>query len=223
MPLQKSLEFLTQLRHNNDRAWFNANKALYHEAKIEFENVIDTLIPIIKEVDPEIDVANAGECMFRIFRDVRFSHDKLPYKTNFGAFVARGGRKSPYAGYYIHLESGGSFAGGGIYRPEAKYLAAIRAHIYEHTAAFKKIIDSADFKRCFKDIYGEKLKSSPRDFPKDFEDIHLLAYKDYAVIQSIDDSQWESADIMNTLREIIEIQYPFNRFLNDAVKKVASF
>ncbi|MFZ5516086.1 MAG: DUF2461 domain-containing protein [Candidatus Zhuqueibacterota bacterium] len=222
MQLEKSLQFLTQLRSNNDRAWFNANRSLYEEAKIEFEKLIDALIPITKEIDPEIDVASASECTFRIFRDTRFSHDKLPYKTNFGAFVAKGGRKSPYAGYYFHLEPGGSFAGGGIYRPDAKYLAAIRSHIYENTEAFKKIIDSADFKQYFSEIYGDRLKSSPRDFPKDFADIHLLAYKDYAVIHRIDDFEWISEDIMKTLRGLIKIQYPFNRFLNDAVKKVAS-
>lgn len=220
MQLKKTLEFLTQLRDNNDRTWFHANKALYDEAKIEFEYFINAVIPIIKEIDSDVDVVNAKECTFRIFRDVRFSKNKMPYKTNFGAFISKGGRKSPYAGYYLHVEPGQSFVGGGIYMPESKYLNAIRTAIYENAEKFKGIINNEKFKTYFNEIYGEKLKSYPRGFPKDFADLDLLKHKHYAVVYSVDDSFWNSDKTQKNLKEIFESQYSFNAFLNDAIKKV---
>ncbi len=220
MQLKKSLLFLAQLQDNNDRTWFNANKSLYNEAKYEFEEFINALIPIARSVDPEIDVTNARECTFRIFRDVRFSKNKLPYKTNFGAFISKGGRKSPYAGYYIHVEPGQSFVGGGIYMPESKYLNAIRTAIYENAEKFKGIINKQKFKTYFNEIYGEKLKSYPRGFPKDFEDMELLKHKHYAVTHPVEDSFWNSDKTQKNLKEIFEAQYSFNTFLNDAIKKV---
>ena len=219
MDLKKPTQFLTQLRKNNNRSWFNANKAQYTEAKKEFEQFVEILIPIIKDIDPGIDVTSAKECMFRIFRDVRFSKDKLPYKTNFGAFIAKGGRKSPFAGYYIHLEPGESFVGGGVYMPESKYLKAIRTEIYENVEGYKKIINSAAFKKHFSGIYGDKLKSAPRDFPKDFEDIDLLKNKHYVVAQKVANSFWTSEKSIEELIKIFEIQFLFNQFLNRAIKK----
>jgi len=219
MDLKKPIKFLIQLRKNNNRSWFHANKALYNEAKKEFEQFIETLIPIIKDIDPEIDVTSAKECIFRIFRDVRFSKNKLPYKTNFGAFIAKGGRKSPFAGYYIHLEPSESFIGGGVYMPESKYLKAIRTEIYENSEDYKEIINSAAFKKHFSGIYGDKLKSAPRDFPKDFEDIDLLKNKHYAVAHKVANSFWTSEKLIEELTKIFRIQFLFNKFINRAIKK----
>ena len=219
MNLHKSFHFLLQLRENNNRSWFQENKKLYVTAKKEFESFIDALIPFVKEVDPEIDVMSSKECLFRIYRDVRFSKNKLPYKTNFGAFIAKGGRKSPYAGYYIHLEPFESFIGGGIYMPESKYLRAIRTEIFEDSEKFKKIISDPDFLEYFNGIYGEKLKSAPRDFPKDFEDIELLKYKHYAVTHTVGNEFWMSDNLFERIIEIFKAQYPLNEFLNRVVER----
>jgi len=142
MNLQITMDFLFQLRGNNNREWFNSNKDLYNEAKNEFEGFVNILIPTTKSIDSEIDVVSAKECTFRIFRDVRFSKNKSPYKINFGAYISKGGRKNPFAGYYIHLQPGESFVGGGIYMPESKYLKAIRKKIYENVDEYKGIINS---------------------------------------------------------------------------------
>ncbi len=220
MNLRTSIDFLLQLRENNDRGWFNENKALYTEAKEEFEKFVDILILVIKDIDPEIDVMSAKECTFRIFRDVRFSKNKQPYKTNFGAFVAKGGRKSPYAGFYAHIEPGESFVGGGVYSPESKILKAIRTAIYENPKKYKKIIDGAAFKKYFDGIYGDKLKIGPRDFPRDFEYIDLLKNKHYAVIHRVDDSFWTSEKLFEKLPKIFKAQLGFNAFLNEAIEKM---
>ncbi len=211
------LGFLKDLKVNNNRDWFKANDMRYQLAKNEFEDFIDEVIPALKKIDKEIDVLNAKDCIFRIFKDVRFSKDKNPYKTNFGAFIAKGGRKSKYAGYYIHVEPGKSFVGGGIYMPEAPELKAIREEIYNNSESFKKIINNPSFKKYFTEIYGDKLKTAPKGFPKDFKDIDLLKFKHYAVVHNIKDSFWNSENLLSNLSEIFKAQLPFNRFLNKAI------
>jgi len=219
MDLRLPINFLIQLALNNNRTWFNANRDLYNSARKEFNQFIDILIPVIKDIDPEINVLSAQECTFRIFRDARFSRGGSPYKTNFGAHIAKGGRKSSYAGFYVHMEPNGSFVGGGIYMPQPKYLKAIRTEIYENTQEYKAIINSANFKRYFDEIYGEKLKTAPRDFPKDYKDIDLLKNKHYAVTHNVDDAFWTSERLIEDLTQIFKAQYVFNRFLNKAIKK----
>ena len=133
------LLFLNELKNNNNRDWFHANKPKYNEAKVEFENYINNLIPEIGKFDNEIKHLEAKECIFRIFRDVRFSKDKSPYKPNFGAYIVKGGKKSGNAGYYLHIEPENSFLGGGIYMPPSNILKAIRIEIYENIDEFKSI------------------------------------------------------------------------------------
>lgn len=217
------LDFLNELAINNNRDWFKANDIRYRFARTEFEDFVEELIPALRKIDTDIDIQNAKDCVFRIYKDVRFSKDKSPYKTNFGAFIARGGRKSKYAGYYIHIEPGQSFIGGGIYMPEPDILKAIRNEIYINSAEFKKIINSGDFSKYFKEIYGEKLKTAPKGFPKDFKDIDLLKYKHYAVIHEVNDSFWNSKNLTENLLGIFKIQNSFNRFLNKAVDNDNNF
>lgn len=219
MDLRTSLNFLNNLRDNNNREWFQANKSQYQEAKAEFELFINILIPRLKDVDPEIDVFHAKECTFRIFKDVRFSKDKSPYKSNFGAFIARGGRKSHFAGYYVHLEPGASFIGGGAYMPQAPQLKAIRTDIVEHVATYKKIINKPTFKTYFPEIYGEKLKTAPRGFDKTWSDIDLIRNKHYAVVHNVEDAFWFKKDTMDEIIEIFKAQLPFNRFINNTILK----
>lgn len=220
MELRNTFEFLVDLRLNNERNWFKENENRYKLAKLEFENYIDLLIPELKKIDETIDVISAKSCMFRIFRDVRFSKNKEPYKNNFGAFIAKGGRKSPFAGYYVHFEPDGSFLGGGIYMPQPNYLKAIRTTIFNNPKKYMNIIDNPKFKEVFGGIYGEKLKTAPRGFPKDFPDIDLLRNKHYAVIKNIDSEFWFKKDNIKKATKIFEVQYEFNKYLNEIVKKV---
>ncbi len=221
MNLQKAVDFLEQLKANNNREWFQANKSRYEEARGEFEQLVAMLIPVARDKDPDVDVIAPKECVFRIFRDVRFSKDKSPYKTNFGALIAKGGRKSPYAGYYLHLEPGASFIGGGAYMPEAQYLRAIRNEIFENTEDYQAIVAHAEFRKLFGEPVGEKLKSAPRGFPKDFPAIDLLKYKHYAVTHAVDDEFWFSENLTGEIGNLFSVLYSLNRFLNNAIGKVA--
>jgi uncharacterized protein (TIGR02453 family) len=171
----------------------------------------------LNKVDPGINNLKAKDCIFRIYRDVRFSKNKEPYKSNFGAFMVKGGKKSNFAGYYIHIEPDQSFVGGGIYMPEPGILRSIREEIYTHTEEYKSIIGNKTFRKYFPEIYGEKLSTAPKGFPKDFPDIDLLKNKHYAVAHYVKDSFWTSKNIISDLTEIFSVQYRFNEFLNRAV------
>ena len=124
------LAFLNELAENNNREWFQANKPRYEEAKKEFENFVGQLIGEISKFDPQIKTVEAKNCLFRIYNDIRFAKNKAPYKTNFGASIAKGGKNGGYAGYYLHIENGASFVAGGVYMPQADKLKLIRKEIY---------------------------------------------------------------------------------------------
>lgn len=215
--MKNILNFLKDLKNNNNRDWFQTNKPVYDEVKKQFEEFVNILILKIKEFDTKVDVNSAKECTFRIYRDVRFSKTKEPYKTNMGAYIAKGGRKSEFAGYYIHLEPGGSFAGGGVYCPQPKVLKLVRDDIYNDVSTIKGILDDPAFKKVFPDMYGEKLKTAPRGFPKDFPDIDLLNYKSFTVVKSLTDKEIMSACFFDDLIEIFKIQKPFNDYLNGVI------
>ena len=219
MDLNIILEFLIDLKFNNNKIWFKENNDRYQKAKTEFEEFIEILIPKIKQIDKNIDVSSAKECVFRIFKDVRFSKNKEPYKINFGAFIAKGGRKSPNAGYYIHLEPDNSFLGGGVFQPEPAVLKSIRTEIFENAEEYKQIINNERFKKCFPEIIGEKLKSAPRGFAKDFIDIDLLKNKHYAVSHNVKNSFWLEDELFDNISDVFKEQYKFNQFLNNIVNK----
>ncbi|WP_299581910.1 DUF2461 domain-containing protein [uncultured Sunxiuqinia sp.] len=211
------LNFLTDLRKNNNRDWFNDNRKRYEEGKEQMLFFTELLIQEIHKFDESVPLIDPKDCLFRIFRDVRFSHDKSPYKTHMGSFIAPGGRKSRMAGYYIHVEPGNSFLGGGIWRPEAAELKAIRSEIYHHPEGFKEVIHDADFKNYYPSIEGEKLKTAPKGFPKDFEDIDLLRYKSYTFGLSLDDQTVLSDDFVGIAVDAFRELSKANRYLNYAL------
>ena len=128
------INFLKDLEQNNNREWFQANKVHYDTAKAEFETFINSLIPAIAKFDDSVKLITAKECIFRIFRDVRFAKDKSPYKTNFGAFIAKGGRKNHGPGYYFHLQPGECFLSGGVWMPSPDIMKKIRQEIFDKLA-----------------------------------------------------------------------------------------
>ncbi len=216
--LNPIFKFLKELRENNNRDWFNTNKDYYLENAEIFKVFIQKLILKIAEFDSSVLMLEPKDCVFRIYRDVRFSKNKAPYKNHFGAYIAKGGRKSDYAGYYIHLEPNATIVGGGIYRPKSEVLKAIRTEIYYNPEEFQQIITDKEFVNNFKRIYGESLKIAPRDFPKDFPYIQLLNHKSYATSRFFKDSEVLSADFMEKLIKLYKSQFVFNSFLNRAIE-----
>ena len=211
------LSFLSDLKNNNNREWFDLNRDRYLKAKTLFEEKVNLMIGEISHFDPSIGMPAAKDSIFRIFRDVRFSKDKLPYKTNFGAFVANGGRKTARAGYYIHIEPGASMVGGGIYMPEPDVVKKLRQEIYYNAAGFKKLIEEKKFKKTFGKLAEfDKLKRPPKDFDASFPDVDLLMYKSYTVMHPLADEVVLSDRFPQKVLEVCSTMKEFNQFLNKA-------
>jgi uncharacterized protein (TIGR02453 family) len=213
----KIIKFLENLKENNNRDWFKANKPYFEEVKQEFMDMVEYLIPALAVTNPALANLEAKDTIFRIYRDVRFGKNKSPYKISMGAIMTPGGRKSAFAGHYFHIEPGGSFLAGGAYSPPSDRLKSIRSEIYYNSTEFKSIITSVDFIKYFGEIEGSKLKRPPVGFPKDFADIDLLKFKDYTVFHKIDDDDISNPDFLKTSVSIFEKMNPFIGFLNRAI------
>jgi uncharacterized protein (TIGR02453 family) len=215
--MKQVLQFLQELSENNNREWFQLNRARYNESREKMVFITDILISEIRKFDPDIPYMDPKDCLFRIFRDVRFSNDKSPYKTHFGSFIARGGRKSLRAGYYIHIEPGGSFIGGGLYRPPADSLKSVRRQIERHPGSFLEIISHPSFKAVFPAMMDDQLKTAPRGFAKDHEYIHLLRYKSYVFSSHLGDEVLQHGDFMKIMVNAFGELYKLNAWLNEAL------
>lgn len=210
--------FLKELKENNHKEWFDINRDRYQFLRNEFVDFINDLITGISLFDKEIRHISAKDCVFRINRDIRFSPDKTPYKTNFGAFIAKGGRNSGNAGYYLHLEPGGCFLAGGIYMPPSPVLKSLRKSIYENFAEFMDILSEPLFKKHFgSKLWGEQLKTAPQGYPKDFPGIDYLRFKHFTVMKNIPDSLYQKPGYADEILQTFRAMGPFNAFLNHAV------
>jgi uncharacterized protein (TIGR02453 family) len=214
------LSFLSALEKNNNREWFEKNKSVYLSAKNSFDDFVLTLIQVAKSIDPDIGSLEPKNCTYRIYRDVRFSKEKTPFKTNFGAYISKGGKNSEWAGYYLHIDPSDSFIAGGKYQPEGPALKAIREAIFYEPENFRAIIDKPSFKKHFAGIMGETLKTAPQGYPKDHPDIDLLKYKGYAVFQPLSIQDLKSPDLLKEITSAWKELKVFNDFLNRAMEHV---
>ncbi len=217
--MEKVLQFLEDLSENNNREWFNKNRSRYEESRDKIVFFIDVLINEIKVFDPSIAGVNPKDCIYRIFRDVRFSKDKRPYKTNFGAFISQGGRKSIYPGYFFHIEATQSFFGGGIYMPEPAILKTVRKFIAENGAEFLEIINEPEFKAVYPELYNHQLKTAPRGFAKNHEFIDLLKYKSYVFVKYSDNKIIKENSFIDDMVQAYRQLYNANVFLREAIER----
>lgn len=214
------MDFLRALAVNNNREWFEANNDYYKRAKVKFEEGAARFISLVQEVDSSVGAQEVKHCTYRIYKDVRFSRDKSPYKINMGVFVVMGGKKSGNAGYYIHIEPDACFFGGGLHCPEPANLLSVRNAILHNGEQFHGILEKPSFKKAFNGIDCDALKTAPKGFPKDFKYVDLLKFKSYTVGRSMHDDEAFKADFKDKIKgEIAEIK-PFISFLNDGLKVI---
>lgn len=215
-----TIQYLKNLKNNNNRDWFEVNRDKYTAAKSDFEVFVGSVIAYLGKKDEQYNILKPKDCIFRINRDVRFSKDKSPYKSNFGAAFQIGGKKSGNAGYYIHLEPGNSFVGGGIWMPEAEQLKKIRQEIDYNFKDFKKIVLSKKFIDTYKELDKEGgLSKPPKGYDANNEAVEYLKLKNFVTGVKISDEQWCNTNIMKEIKTYFDILTPFIIFLNEAVKK----
>jgi len=213
---KSTLDFLTSIKCNNNRDWFIANRPRYLDAKENFESLVQEIINNLIVIEPIMKGLEAKSCVFRINRDIRFSNDKTPYKSHFGAFIVQGGKKNgdKFAGYYFHIEPGKSIMAGGAYTPPSPWLAAIREKISDNADEFIKITHTKDFIKYFGSIDGEKLKTVPKGYSKDNPNIELLKYKSYLVVNEASDKLVLSNNFMDHVINVFKAMKPLNEYLN---------
>ena len=213
-----TFQFLKELSENNNRPWFQTHKGRYEMARTNFEEFISQLILHIARFDPPIGELDAKRCIFRIYRDTRFSRDKKPYKINFGAhLVAYESKVHDRAGYYIHLQPGNTFLAGGAYLPPAPWLKAIRNAIDQKGKGLQKILSHPEFKKYFGEMEGEKLKTIPRDYPADHPFIELLRYKSFLAVHQLKDEDAMAEDFLKKAVRVFGALKPFDDFLNKSL------
>ncbi|TXF75017.1 DUF2461 domain-containing protein [Chryseobacterium sp.] len=207
------LEFLHNLKLNNNREWFNEHKTDFTEAQENVRLFVEDLIEEISKFDVEILKLDARKALYRIYRDTRFSKDKTPYKTNFGAGLGmgKGGRIS---GYYLHIEPGASFLAGGVYQPDSAVLKEIRKEISMNKEEFLKIINAKNFKKYFEELsQNEKLVKIPQGFEKDDPMAEFLKLKNFIVVYNLQNEDLSDIKSVEKSAEIFKAMVPLNKFL----------
>ncbi len=220
--LKPILTFLSELERNNNKPWFERNRASYDEARQLFEELV---IALIVEIGKFEDLAGLmpKDCIFRINRDLRFSKDKSPYKTAMSAVIGPGGKKHTGLPYYVHLEPRGrSMLGGGHYMPTPAQLAKWREAVDEDAARLNKIIRHKNFVSTFGSLEGDKLKSAPKGYSPDHPEIELLRLKQMLVTRRLTDKEVLSPGFVKETAKVFKTMKPFLDYLNQSLGPMAS-
>lgn len=216
-----TLQFLKALQNNNHKTWFDANRKAYEAARQDVAALVDAVIEVHGKKDPGIASLIGKDCMFRINRDVRFSKNKDPYKTNFGASINPGGKKSAFAGYYLHIEPGNKgFMGGGLYVPEAIVVKRVRQEIDYNWETFRSILHNKSFKALYGDLdrwEGMILSREPKGYEKDNPAIEYLRFKSWISSIPLTDQELMDKGLVKRIAQAFATLQPLLEFLNQAV------
>jgi uncharacterized protein (TIGR02453 family) len=217
-----TIKFLKDLKKHNTKEWFDKNRTLYEAAKTDFAELIQAAIDKFGKKDESIALLKAKDCVFRINRDVRFSKDKSPYKTNMGASINKAGKKAwNTAGYYFHFEPGGSFVGGGLYMPEPLILKKVRQEIDYNFNDFKKIMGNKKFAAVYKDLDHSaemKLSRPPKDYEAENPAIEYIKLKSFIAMVPVTDAELADKNLVKKIADAFEALQPLINFLNHATE-----
>jgi uncharacterized protein (TIGR02453 family) len=213
----QTLKFLSSIKKNNNKAWFETHRAAYEAARIDYANFIELVIDELQKSDPTITGLTSRDCIYRFYRDVRFSKDKTPYKNYFGATIKRGGRKTKYAGYYFHCTPGGSFAGGGLWMPEPENLKLVRQEIDYNYDEFLSILKEKNFRKYFGDLHKDEdisLVNAPKGYEKDNPAVPYLKLKCLIAETEIGDDELTKATLHRKVINVFKAIQPLLNFIN---------
>ncbi len=213
-----TLQFLRELKENNNKPWFEANKTRYQQAQADILHMVERWIQDMSRYDEDLSLLDPKKCVFRIYRDARFSADKSPYKSNLGAYLNKGGKATNTAGYYMHIEPGNCFFGAGNYMPMPDELAKIRQEIDYNFEDFRKMVSAKKFHDTFGALSTEnKLKRPPKGYEEDNPAIEYLKLKGFTVFKKMDDSELLQKDFPKKLTQLSLQAKPFVDFLNNSL------
>ena len=215
-----SLQFLDDLKANNNRDWFLDNKKRYEVFKKDYHQLITDFLNAMKPLDPTLEMLEVKNCSFRINRDIRFSKDKSPYKDHLGIWLSSGSKGMNRSGYYIHIARSGSFIAGGFYCPEAEDLKKVRKEIAYFYEDLEEILDNTDFKKEFRDFDRNEtntLKNPPKGYEKDHPAIEFLKLKSFETSQKFDIEEITKKDFVSKMIQKLIVLKPLNDFINRAL------
>ena len=223
--MKEILDFLTELSYNNNREWFNTHKDWYMRCMKKFEEFTAQWLERLSTIDPQIAGLTPKDCIWRIYRDVRFSHDKRPFKWWFGVFAAtKGGRKSDRGGYYVHIEPEHCMFGGGIWCPNKDLLHALRKEVMANYDEVEEIFANPVTNRYFQDFDTDQmLKKVPQGFPADFVHADWLKRKAYTFSTPLTNDEVCAGDFLDKVVDISRAAKPINDFLNYTFEEYGEF
>jgi len=217
---KETLQFIKNVAENNNREWFAANKDVYEAAKADVLALVGKLIPELAKVDPLLSAeADPKKSLLRIYRDVRFSKNKDPYKNNFGIWFSAKSKGGNEPGYYLHIQPGKSFLAGGYWMPDAPHLKLIRQEIDYNIGDFKEIINEKDFKKNFKLGFDNALKNAPKGYDPTDPNIEFLKLKSFEATQKIDDEEFLKPNLVNKLISSFKTIQPLVAFLRNTIEQ----
>jgi uncharacterized protein (TIGR02453 family) len=211
MITKDTFQFLTDLSENNDREWFADNKKRFEKEQKEAKSFFMAVETGLKATDNIEKVK-----VFRIYRDVRFSKNKLPYKNNFSAGYVRA-TASLRGGYYLHIENNASFVGGGFWEPNNEDLLRFRKELSLDATEFREIINTPDFKKYFKELKGDELKTAPRDFDKTHKNIDLIRKKQFLVTRTFTNQEVLSTNFHEEVVQTFNAMRPFFNYMTNVL------
>jgi len=219
MDFNPVFKFLKALSKNNNREWFEKNKPAYLILKQNFEQFIGSFLNDLIKVDSSLGGLDPKKLTFRIYRDVRFSKDKTPYKKNMSAGFSPSGKLIHEPGYYLHIEPGNkSMLAGGLYLPDSQNLSKIRQEIDYNGDVLRRIINNKVFKHTFGDFdYSDTLKTVPKNFAKDHEYAEWLKLKSYIVVRQFTDKEVLDNKFQKNAIAVCKTLKPLNDFIKQAL------
>jgi uncharacterized protein (TIGR02453 family) len=219
-----TLAFLRELKANNNKDWFDQNRRRYEMLKGDYLALAEQLLNAMKKEDSSLEMLSPKDCIFRINRDVRFSKNKAPYKTNLGIALQTGGKKSQSAAYYLHIEEGLAFVGGGLWMPEPLLLHKVRKEIHYFYDDFSSIIQEASFKNIYESLdveEGQKLTRPPKGYEINDPAIEYLKLKSFTAVHAIPDALLTSQQLVPTIAESFKVLKPLIYFINRGLRSDA--
>ena len=212
---KKSLSFLKKLKKNNNRDWFNKHKDEYTTAQLNIISFANDLLAEMNKHDT-IETASGKKSIHRIYRDIRFSKDKIPYNAEWSGGFRRATKKLR-GGYYFHIEPGNSFVAGGFWGPETKDLQRFRQDIDYNYPDWRKIFSNKTFKSTFGEMIGEQLSSAPRGYAKDHPAIELLRYKQFLIRHDFTDAEVLSPGFVKKTSDVFKKMRPFLDYTSEVL------